>query len=102
MLDLDLRSDPNNADSVVAAGGGEAAVMTSTVWVGLARIDSGALIRRLSTTGAPQKCVTPWSRMASKIPFASTRRRHTLVPSIAAMVHGKHQPLQWYIGRVQR
>ncbi len=40
--------------------------------------------------------------MASKIAAASTRRRQTLVPAIAATVHGKHQPLQWNIGSVHR
>ena len=33
---------------------------------------------------------------------ASTLRRQMLVPALAAMVHGKHQPLQWNIGSVHR
>ena len=33
---------------------------------------------------------------------ASTVRRQTFVPAFAAMVHGKHQPLQWNIGSVHR
>jgi hypothetical protein len=33
---------------------------------------------------------------------ASTLRRQTWVPALAAMVHGKHQPLQWNIGSVHR
>ena len=31
-----------------------------------------------------------------------TRRRHTLVPATAAMVQGKHQPLQWNMGSVHK
>ncbi len=54
------------------------------------------------TIGAPQRCVTPWRSMASRIAAASTRRRHTFVPPSSATVHGKHQPLQWNIGSVQR
>ena len=54
------------------------------------------------TIGAPQRCVTPCRSMASRIAAASTRRRQTLVPAIAATVQGKHQPLQWNIGKVQR
>ena len=35
-------------------------------------------------------------------PSASTLRRHTFVPAFAAIVHAKHQPLQWNIGSVHR
>ena len=52
--------------------------------------------------GAPQKCVTPWSAMASKIALGSTRRRQMLVPPTAAKVQGKHHPSQWNIGNVHR
>jgi hypothetical protein len=58
------------------------------------RISSGALISMLCTIGAAQKCVTLCVLIASKIDLGSTRRKHTLVPALAAMVHGKHQPLQ--------
>jgi hypothetical protein len=54
------------------------------------------------TIGAPHRCVTLWSAIASKIALASTRRRQTWVPATAVMVHGKHQPLQWNIGSVHR
>ena len=90
--------------SITAAGGAEAAVITSTfrpLPLPL-RTASGALASMLRTIGAAQKCVTPSVAIASRIAPASTRRRQTLVPSIAAIVHGKHQPLQWNIGSVQR
>ena len=38
----------------------------------------------------------------AKIFDGSTLRRQTLMPAVAATVHGKHQPLQWNIGNVQR
>jgi hypothetical protein len=47
-------------------------------------------------------CVTRCSSMASKISFTSTLRRQILVPAFAAIAQGKHQPLQWNIGSVQR
>ena len=37
-----------------------------------------------------------------RTPEASTLRRHTFVPTLAAIVQGKHQPLAWNIGTVQR
>ena len=40
--------------------------------------------------------------ISSKIFAGSTLRRQTLMPAAAAMVQGKHQPLQWNIGSVQR
>src|SRR6478736_8125165 len=46
--------------------------------------------------------VTPCFRISSKILAGSTLRRQTLTPAKAATVQGKHQPLQWNIGRVQR
>src|SRR2546422_7248121 len=42
------------------------------------------------------------SLISLKIGSTSTRRRHTLVPAFAAIVQGKHQPLQWNIGSVHR
>ena len=54
------------------------------------------------TIGAPQRCVTPWSAMASYIALARTHLRHTCVPAMAEIDQGKHQPLQWNIGSVQR
>jgi hypothetical protein len=54
------------------------------------------------TIGAPQRWVTPCSAIAAMIAPASTRRRQTWVPASAVTVQGKHQPLQWNIGRVQR
>ena len=40
--------------------------------------------------------------MALKMPPAVTLRRQMLVPARAAKVQGKHQPLQWNMGSVQR
>ncbi len=54
------------------------------------------------TIGAPQRWVTPCSAMASYIAFARTCRRHTCTPALTLIDHGKHQPLQWNIGSVQR
>ena len=88
--------------AITEAGGGAAAVITSTVRPSGRRAASGALTSMLRTIGAPQKWLTPWSAMASKMAPGSTLRRHTWVPPIAAMVQGKHQPLQWNIGSVQR
>ena len=34
--------------------------------------------------------------------MASTRRRQICVPPSIATVQGKHQPLQWNIGKVHR
>src|SRR4029079_13770213 len=63
---------------------------------------AGALSRVDITIGAPHRCVTLCSAMASYIALARTWRRQTWVPATAAIVHGKHQPLQWNIGSVQR
>ena len=54
------------------------------------------------TKGAPERCVTLWSAMASYIGFARTERRQTWVPATIDSDQGKHQPLQWNIGSVQR
>ena len=54
------------------------------------------------TMGAPHRWVTLCSAMASKMGFARTQRRHTWVPATAERVQGKHQPLQWNMGRVHR
>ena len=54
------------------------------------------------TIGAPERCVTPWSAMASYIALARTQRRQTCVPATTDSDHGKHQPLQWNIGSVHR
>ena len=40
--------------------------------------------------------------ISSHIAGPRTARRQTCVPATAQMVQGKHQPLQWNIGRVQR
>jgi len=46
--------------------------------------------------------VTPWRLIDSMIALASTRRMQMLTPARAASVQGKHHPLQWNIGSVQR
>ena len=55
-----------------------------------------------STVGAPSRCVTPCSRTSSQIRAGSTFGRQTCVAAAAVTAHGKHQPLQWNIGSVQR
>ena len=87
--------------SITLAGGGAPAVITLTSW-SKSLSSSGALASMFSTMGAPQKCVTFSSRISWKIGSARTARRQTATPALAAMVQGKHQPLQWNIGRVQR
>ncbi len=85
-----------------ASGGGAAAVLNVTV-CGNSRLSSSfALISVDITIGAPHRCVTPWSAIASYIAFGLTQRRQTCVPACTASVHGKHQPLQWNIGSVHR
>ena len=54
------------------------------------------------TKGAPERCVTLWSAMASYICLARTARRQTCVPESSEIDQGKHQPLQWNIGSVHR
>ena len=51
--------------------------------------------------GAAQKCVTP-SRNSCQTRAGSTRGMQTLQEPVAAVAQGKHQPLQWNIGSVQR
>ena len=85
-----------------APGGGAAAVLKVTVW-GKSRFSSSAAFSSTDMTiGAPHRWVTPWSAMASYIAFARTQRRQTWVPATTPRVQGKHQPLQWNIGSVQR
>ena len=54
------------------------------------------------TKGAPERCVTLCSAIASYIGLARTARRQTCVPESRLIDQGKHQPLQWNIGSVQR
>ena len=85
-----------------ASGGGAAAVKNSTVRPS-SRLSAGAVDRIVDITiGAPQRWVTPWSASASQIAFCRTQRRQTWVPETTDIDQGKHQPLQWNIGRVQR
>ena len=88
--------------SMTAAGGAEPAVIIAIRRSNLRPRSSGALSSMFITIGAPHRCVTPCSAIAAKIAAASTRRRQTCVPASAVTVQGKHQPLQWNIGRVQR
>ena len=84
------------------AGGGEPPVWMCTGCGNLRRSPSGAAMSMPSTVGAPHIWVTPCSTMSSKMRLGSTARRQTWVPAIAVTDQGKHQPLQWNIGRVQR
>ena len=54
------------------------------------------------TTGAPHRWVTPSRAIASSSTAGSTPAQEHVVPAIAVMVHGKHQPLQWNIGKVHQ
>ena len=74
----------------------------STTWSKRRRASAGALISMLSTVGAPTMLVTRCSAISRKISAGSTRRRQTCAPAIAVTDHGKHQPLAWNIGSVQR
>ncbi len=85
-----------------ASGGGAAAVTNSTL-CGSGRFSSaGASSSVDMTIGAPHRCVTLCSAMASNTALARTQRRHTCVPATTDSVQGKHQPLQWNIGSVHR
>jgi hypothetical protein len=60
------------------------------------------LISSECTIGAPQ--VVRHLVLADRVEdrLRSTLRRHTLVPALAAIVHAKHQPLQWNSGSVHK
>ena len=85
-----------------ASGGGAAAVKNSTTCGSGFFSLAGALSSVAITIGAPHRCVTLWSAMASYIAAARTARRQTWVPATTEIDHGKHQPLQWNIGSVHR
>ena len=76
--------------------------MNSTLRPSGRRSASVAPMMSCMMIGAPHMWLTSLSASASKIGLAAGRRRHTEVPATSASVHGKHQPLQWNIGRVQR
>ena len=85
-----------------ASGGGAAAVKNST-FCGSARFSSSGALRIVDMTmGAPQRWVTLCSASASQIRFERTQRSVTWVPPTTDSDQGKHQPLQWNIGSVQR
>ena len=87
-----------NTDS----GGGAAAWLKATVW-DIARFSSAAALSSVDMTmGAPDKCVTLCSTIASYIGRARTQRRQTCVPATAGRDQVKHQPLQWNMGSVHR
>ena len=84
---------------IVGEGGAPAVVILmprSSPW---AREESAMMEQ---TVGAPHRCVTPRSSMASHTGSSRTPRRHRWVPPAAVTAQGVHQPLQWNIGRVQR
>ena len=64
---------------------------------------AGSQIVIVSTVGAAQKWVTPDSRMCRQIALGSSLSAGTGARRRSAVTaHGKHQPLQWNIGSVQR
>ena len=87
---------------ITLAGGGEPPVWISTRWSNLRRCSAGAEVSKLRTVGAPHICVTRCSAIIEKMSAGSTLRRQIWVPPIATTDHGKHQPLQWNIGKVHR
>jgi hypothetical protein len=46
--------------------------------------------------------VTPWSRHGVEDRLGLDPAQADMVPACSAIVQGKHQPLQWNIGRVHR
>src|SRR5207247_2295271 len=95
----------NPADFIAArtaSGGGAAAVKNSTTWGSGFFSALGTLSSVAITIGAPHRCVTLCSAMASYIAGARTQRRQTWVPAPTETDHGKHQPLQWNIGNVHK
>ena len=72
---------------MTADGGAAPPVATSTTWSSGTFTSSGAWISVVSTTGAPQRCVTPWRRISRKISAGSTFRRQTCVPPTAVTAH---------------
>ncbi len=87
---------------MVANGGGAAASMRETRCENGRFSSSEAFRRVFATMGAQQKCVTFHSEMAEYTFFAFIFLTQTLVHATTANVQGKHQPLQWNIGKVQR
>jgi hypothetical protein len=85
-----------------AAGGAAPPVIACTRCSNGRRTLSGALAIMFITIGAPHRCVTSCSAIASKIAAASTLRRQTWVPACKVTPQVNVQPLQWNIGRVQR
>src|SRR4029078_1462905 len=63
---------------------------------------AGSFRSMTSTVGAPFRWVTPSDSISAQIRAGSTFGRQTCVPPTAVTAHGKHQPLQWNIGSVQR
>ena len=55
-----------------------------------------------STVGAPLKCVTRSWPIEPEHARGIDARSITCVPPAAVTAHGKHQPLQWNSGSVQR
>src|SRR6185369_16058704 len=91
-----------SAPSSTATGGAAPAINPTTERALPPFGAPGALISVLYTIGAPHIWVTPCCGISSNILAGSTLRRQTLMPAEAATVQGKHQPLQWNIGSVQR
>ena len=85
-----------------ASGGGAPAVMKLTCWVRAGFSASGVASSVLITMGAPHIWLTLCASISDHIAAPRTARRQTWVPASAVMVQGKHQPLQWNIGSVQR
>ena len=94
---------PASAIAASTASGGGAAAVTNCTVCGSGRFSSGLALSRVDMTiGAPHRCVTLCSAMASYMAFGRTHLRHTCVPATTDSVQGKHQPLQWNIGSVHR
>ena len=62
----------------------------------------GPFANPVRTVGAAQRLLTPSIRIACQMRSGSTLRRATCVAPAAVTAQGKHHPLQWNFGSVQK
>ena len=88
--------------AISVGDGGEPPVATRTGGSKRTPFASGASASMISTVGAPLKWVTRSDWISRITRPGSIARSITCVPPTAATAQGKHQPLQWNSGSVQR